>query len=139
MGIIKPPILVVEDDGVDVAKIKKALQQVNLTNPIYVVGNGSDALEWLRSSDFPQPGLILLDLNMPKMSGLEFLEQLRSDNSLKNIPVVVLTTSDEDTHKTQAFQAHVAGYIVKPVSEKTFMDALTAFGQYWMLNQLPRQ
>jgi len=90
------PILLVEDDEVDVLTMRRALRELAVANPLTVVGNGEEALEVLRNGANRRPALIFLDLNMPRMSGLEFLRQVRSDGCAAGIPIVVLTTSRQD-------------------------------------------
>ena len=136
-------ILLVEDDEVDVMNVKRAFKKSNISNPLYVAGNGLEALEMLRSPDGNPPRvpdarrLILLDLNMPKMGGLEFLNELRSDPELKAIPVIVLTTSDEDRDLVEAYNLNIAGYILKPVTFTKFASVITTLNQYWTLCEFP--
>ena len=135
-------ILLVEDDEVDVMNIKRAFKKSKISNPLYVAGNGLEGLEMLRSHD-GQPTvpdtrrLILLDLNMPKMNGLEFLQELRNDEELKRTPVIVLTTSDEDRDRIEAYNLNVAGYILKPVTFANFADVMLALNKYWTLCEMP--
>ena len=104
-------ILLVEDDEVDVMNVKRAFSKNNIKNDLYVAGNGVEALEMLRGSIVPLPRIIILDINMPKMNGIEFLKELRMDENLKNISVFVMTTSNEDSDKINAYNLNVAGYI----------------------------
>ena len=134
-------ILLVDDDEVDVMNVKRAFKKNNITNPLYVATNGLEALSILRGESidsFPQKRrLVLLDLNMPKMGGIEFLRELRADPDLKPIPVIVLTTSNEDSDKVEAYNFNVAGYILKPVTFSKFIDAVVALNNYWTLSELP--
>lgn len=113
-----------------------------ITNPLYVANNGLEALSMLRGEAGEKPPvpkhrrLILLDLNMPKMNGLEFLEVLRSDPDLQSIPVVVLTTSDEDRDRIEAYHYNVAGYILKPVTFSNFAEVMTTLNKYWTLCEM---
>ena len=116
------PILLVDDDPVDVMTVKRALRESRITNPLHVTSNGEDALGYLRRqgawsdpASSPRPGIILLDLNMPVMNGIEFLNVVKADDDLKRIPVIVLTTSREDEDRIASFDLSVAGYIIKPV------------------------
>jgi CheY-like chemotaxis protein len=136
-------ILLVEDDEVDVMNVKRAFKKYKITNPLYIAGNGLEALDMLRSQD-GQPSqvpdtrrLILLDLNMPKMNGLEFLCELRKDQGLKRTPVIVLTTSDEDKDRIEAYNLNVAGYILKPVTFGNFAEVMVALNKYWTLCEIP--
>ncbi|MEB3279191.1 MAG: response regulator [Lyngbya sp.] len=136
-------ILLVEDDEVDVMNVKRAFKKSNISNPLFVAENGLEALEMLRSHDGKPPQvpdarrLILLDLNMPKMGGLEFLNELRSDPDLKATPVIVLTTSDEDRDLVEAYNLNVAGYILKPVTFTKFASVITTLNKYWTLCEFP--
>ncbi|MEE9116732.1 MAG: response regulator [Thermoplasmata archaeon] len=132
-------ILLVEDDRVDALTVKRAFKELKVTNPVAVTGNGEEALEYLRNKDNKQPGIILLDLNMPKMNGLEFLDAAKKDNELKSIPVIVLTTSKEEQDKMESYSHSVAGYIIKPVDYKKFVEAMRTVRLYWTLNELPDQ
>lgn len=130
-------ILLVEDDEVDVMNVKRAFKKNNITNPLYVAGNGLEALDLLRSQAVPsERRLILLDLNMPKMGGLEFLHELRADPELKATPVIVLTTSDEDRDKVEAYNLNVAGYILKPVTFANFAEVMVTLNKYWTLCEM---
>jgi len=131
-------ILLVEDDEVDVMNVKRAFAKHNITNPLYVAGDGIEALEMLRSSDFPHGRrLVLLDLNMPRMNGIEFLREVRSDPQLAKTPIVVLTTSNDDRDKVDAYNLNVAGYLLKPVTFASFCDLMVALNKYWSLVELP--
>ncbi|HHP7231276.1 MAG TPA: response regulator [Xenococcaceae cyanobacterium] len=137
-------ILLVEDDEVDVMNVKRAFKKCQINNPLYVAGNGLEALAMLRPSEGNQEKLvptnrrlILLDLNMPKMNGLEFLQELRADAQLKYTPVIVLTTSDEDRDRVEAYNFNVAGYILKPVTFVKFAEAIDTLNRYWTLCEMP--
>jgi CheY-like chemotaxis protein len=101
-------ILLVEDDALDVMNVRRAFKQNKLTNPIHVAPNGLEALEVLRKGTLPTRHLVLLDLNMPKMNGIEFLRALRADPNLRTTSVVVLTTSNEDRDRIEAYKLNVA-------------------------------
>ena len=131
------PILLLEDDTVDVMTVKRAFKDLNITNELVHVTNGEEALEYLRNEDNARPCVIISDLNMPKMNGIEFMKVAKSDEKLKKIPVVVLTTSQEDRDKIDSFQLSVAGYIVKPVDYVKFVEAVRAINLYWTLSELP--
>jgi CheY-like chemotaxis protein len=136
-------ILLVEDDEVDVMNVKRAFNKYRITNPLYTAGNGIEALRMLKSQNGERPKvpqtrrLILLDLNMPKMNGLEFLHEIRNDELLKRTPVIVLTTSDEDKDRIEAYNLNVAGYILKPVTFVNFAEVMVALNKYWALCEMP--
>ena len=135
-------ILLVEDDEVDVMNVRRAFKKNNIMNPLFVAGNGLEALELLRgkSDDGKIPSerrLVLLDLNMPKMGGIEFLRELRADPDLRATPVVVLTTSNEERDRVEAYHLNVAGYIVKPVTLANFIETMATLNKYWMLSEFP--
>ena len=130
-------ILLVEDDEVDAIMTQRALNDLKVANKLVHKVNGQDALDYLRSQDNQKPCVILLDLNMPRMNGFEFLKIVKVDDALKRIPVVVLTTSDDDQNVVDSFNLHVAGYIVKPVDYKQFIEAMRTLDMYWTLSRLP--
>ncbi len=131
-------VLLVEDDEVDVMNVRRAFKKNNITNPLYLAGNGLEGLEMLRNNDIPEGRrLILLDLNMPKMNGIEFLRELRADPALNPTPVVVLTTSNDDRDRVEAYNLNVAGYILKPVTFGNFVEAMATLNKYWCLVEMP--
>lgn len=134
-------LLVEDDDPLDVMNVQRAFRKNNVANPLYVAGNGVEALEMLRGRRQPavprERRLILLDLNMPKMGGIEFLKELRADPDLHATTVVVLTTSDEDRDKVKAYDLNVAGYILKPVTLTAFVEIMATLNKYWSVNELP--
>ena len=139
------PILLVEDDLVDVKTVKRALQENRITNPLHVAGHGEEALDYLRHqgkyadvASSPRPGIIFLDLNMPVMNGIEFLKVIKADDELKRIPVLVMTTSHEESDRVESFGLGVAGYVIKPVDFIKFVEAVRVIDLYWTLSELPR-
>ena len=131
-------ILLVEDDQVDVMNVKRAFEKSHITNPLFVAGNGLEALEMLRGDLIPRDRrIVLLDLNMPRMTGIEFLRELRADESLRPTPVVVLTTSNDERDKVDAYQLNVAGYLLKPVTFSNFCEVMAALNRYWALVEMP--
>jgi CheY-like chemotaxis protein len=131
-------LVLVEDDDIDVMNVRRALERAHVTNPLFVAHNGVEALELLRGRSVPTDRrLVLLDLNMPRMNGIEFLRELRKDPSLRSTPVVVLTTSDDDRDKVQAYDLNVAGYLLKPVTFVNFVDVMAALNKYWALVEMP--
>ncbi|MFW6131211.1 MAG: response regulator [Candidatus Aminicenantaceae bacterium] len=131
------PILLVEDDQVDAMTVRRAFKDVHITNNLEVAGNGLEALDFLQNSNNPNPCIILLDLNMPKMNGIEFLKHIKKDDNLKIIPVVVLTTSEEEQDRVDSYNLGVAGYILKPVDYRKFLDVVKTIDLYWTLCILP--
>lgn len=131
------PILLVEDDSVDAMTIKRAFKDLKVLNPLVHTTNGEEALQYLRDKSNKKPCVILLDLNMPKMNGIEFLKVVKADDVLRKIPIVVLTTSKEESDIVDSFKLSVAGYIVKPVDYKKFVEAVRAIEVYWTLSELP--
>jgi CheY-like chemotaxis protein len=132
------PILLVEDDSVDVMMVKRALKDLNVTNLLVQMPNGKEAVEYLTGEGGNEkPCVILLDLNMPKMNGAELLKIVKADDVLKSIPVVVLTTSQEEQDVVESFKLSAAGYIVKPVDYKKFVEAMRTIDIYWTLSELP--
>jgi CheY-like chemotaxis protein len=131
------PILLVEDDQVDAITVKRALKEIKVTNRLDIVHDGEEALTFLKNAENENPGIILLDLNMPRMNGIEFLKIAKKDDSLKKIPVVVLTTSKEDQDKVDSFNLGVAGYMIKPVDYRKFVEVVKTIDMYWTLSELP--
>ncbi len=134
-------VLLVEDDEVDVMNVRRAFKKANIKNPIFTASNGYEALEILRdTSDTKMPAerrLVLLDLNMPKMGGIEFLQELRSDQKLRATPVVVMTTSNQDKDRLEAYNLNIAGYLLKPVTFASFTQLMATLNSYWMLCEMP--
>jgi CheY-like chemotaxis protein len=147
------PILLVEDDEVDVMTVRRAFKKNKITNPLLVASNGEEALACLRherregsvhdkydekknNKNTPRPGIILLDLNMPVMNGIEFLKAVKADSDLRRIPVIVLTTSREEEDRVRSFEKSVAGYIIKPVEFDKFTEAVKLIDLYWTLSEL---
>ncbi|MTI27289.1 response regulator [Fulvivirga kasyanovii] len=131
-------ILLVEDDEVDIRNVERAFKKNNISNPLHIARNGLEALNMLKGSNGvekldPTPKVILLDLNMPKMGGLEFLQTIRKDPDLKTTSVFVMTTSDEESDKFAAYNLNVAGYILKPLSFERFVKAVSILNHYWTL------
>ncbi len=134
-------ILLVDDDEVDVMNVQRAFRKNNILNPLYIAHNGLEALALLRGTNgekIPsERRLVLLDLNMPRMNGLEFLREVRNDADLHALTVIVLTTSDDERDKVEAYNLNVAGYILKPVTFGAFVEAMATLNKYWAINELP--
>ena len=135
-------ILLVEDDKVDVMNVQRSFKKAKIANPLFVAGNGLEALTILKneSATIQMPKtrrLVLLDLNMPQMGGIEFLKTLRQDPTLRRIPVIVLTTSDQERDRVEAYDLNVAGYLLKPVTFSNFAEVMSALNRYWTLCEIP--
>lgn len=137
MKVMNKPLLLVEDDQVDVMTIKRALREIHVVNPISHVENGEDGIAYLRDATKERPCLILLDLNMPVMNGIEFLQVIKQDDNLKRIPVIVLTTSEEQQDKVNSFNLGVAGYMAKPVDYRQFVEVMRSIDMYWTISEMP--
>ena len=129
-------ILLVEDDQVDVLTTRRALKEIQVTNPLVVCENGEEGLAWLRDNA-DVPCLVLLDLNMPVMNGIEFLEHVKRDARLRRIPTVVLTTSEEQEDKVRSFDLGIAGYMAKSVDYRRFVEIMRSIDLYWTMSELP--
>ena len=131
------PILLIEDDSIDVMTVKRALRDLDITNEVVHSVNGEEALKYLRNQSNEEPSVILLDLNMPRMNGIEFLEIIKADKVLRKIPVVVLTTSKNEKDVIESFELSVTGYMVKPADYKKFVETIRVINQYWAVSELP--
>jgi len=131
------PILLIEDDNVDVMTVERVLRELKIANQLVSTSNGEQALEYLRTNDNKKPCVILLDLNMPKMNGTEFLKIVKTDEALKKIPVVVLTTSGQQQDVVESFKLGAAGYMVKSVDYGKFVETIRTINLYWTLSELP--
>ncbi len=130
-------ILLVEDDELDIENVERAFRKNSIPNPLWVAVDGEEALRILRGPDYPKERrLVLLDLNLPRLSGIELLQEIRRDPKLHPLSVVVLTTSNEDRDRTEAYNLNVAGYLLKPVTFQSFVEMMSALSRYWMLTEL---
>ena len=134
-------ILLIDDDEIDRMNVKRAFTKLNINNPLHMAEDGVEGLAMLRGETnikiIPRPRMILLDINMPRMNGLEFLRELRADPDLQSISVFILTTSNEERDKVTAYNLNVAGYILKPLEPQHFIEAVSALKLYWNLIELP--
>ena len=130
-------ILLVEDDQIDVMMVQRALKELNVTNRLDVVQNGEEALEFLIDKGNGVPCIILLDLNMPKMNGIEFMKTARREGLLNKTPVIVLTKSQEEQDKVESFKLGVSGYMVKPMEYQQFVEVIRTISLYWTISELP--
>ena len=131
------PVLLVEDDTIDAMTVQRAFRDLKVTNSLAHTLNGEEALAYLTEEGNERPCVILLDLNMPKMNGLEFLRHIKADPELRKIPAIVLTTSNEERDIVASFKLSVAGYIVKPVDYQKFVEAVRTIDLYWTLSESP--
>ncbi len=133
------PILLVEDDSVDAMTVKRAMRDLHVTNSVMHSVNGEEAMKYLTDPDKEKPFVILLDLNMPKMSGIEFLKIIKTNAYLKMIPVIVLTTSKEKRDVFDSFELGAAGYMIKPVDYTKFVEVISTVMFYWNSSELPKE
>jgi len=131
------PILLVEDDTVDVMTVRRALKDIQVTSELVATGDGEQALAYLRDDGNAKPCVILLDLNMPKMNGTEFMQIVKADEALRRIPIIVLTTSNSDQDISKSFELGAAGYMLKSVDYKKFTQIIKTVDLYWTLSKLP--
>lgn len=135
-------VLLIEDDIIDIEGVKRAFEEKKIANPIWVAQDGIEGLEILRGENgkqrIPSPYLILLDINMPRMNGFEFLDEIRSDDKLKNSVVFMLTTSSDDEDMAHAYAKNIAGYIVKHTAGEGFLEAVSLLDHYWRVVELPK-
>jgi CheY-like chemotaxis protein len=135
--ITNKPILLVEDDRVDTMTVTRALKEIDVKNQVVHRENGEEALNYLKDATGDKPCIILLDLNMPIMNGIEFLRAVKNTETLRLIPVVVLTTSDEPQDKLNSFNLGVAGYMSKAVDYRQFVEIMRAIDSYWTISEMP--
>lgn len=139
-------ILIAEDSAADAEMAIDALREAKLANPIVHAEDGVEALDWLLSRGAHagrkdgNPSLVLLDIKMPRMDGLEVLKRMRSEESLKHVPVVILSSSREESDLARSWDLGVNAYVVKPVDVRQFFDAVQTLGQFWaVLNEAPAE
>lgn len=137
-------VLMAEDDEHDVIATKRAWKKHHIANPLYVVSNGEDCLDFLRQRGkyadpvtAPRPGILLLDIKMPKMDGLTVLKHIREDETLRHLPVVILTTSKAEEDRFRGYELGANAYIVKPVGFENFSEAVKTISLFWQLVELP--
>jgi CheY-like chemotaxis protein len=134
-------VLLVDDDDVDVAAVRRAFRKSKILNPVFVARDGLEALDMLRATNGAQrvdpPYVIILDLNMPRMDGLEFLAELRRDPDHHRAVVFVLTTSHQDQDRAASYDKNVAGYILKSEVGEGFLNVIKLLHSYWRVVLLP--
>ena len=126
--------MLIEDDMIEVMKLNRTISTLGMEHKIIEANNGEDALKMLRSQELPD--LILLDLNMPKLNGIEFLSILKADDQLKYLPTVILTTSNNEKDLKECFKIGVSGYILKPLKYDDYVEKINKVLSYWSLNEL---
>jgi CheY-like chemotaxis protein len=136
----KLKVLLVEDNPDDVTIVKRAMRKSDLKCDLYVASDGEEALDMLaRKGDFedtPRPDLILLDINLPKINGLEVLAKIKQDDQLKRIPVIVLTISEREEDMARAYDSGAASYMTKPVDSKDFERLIQTVQEYWRIARI---
>ena len=136
-------VLVVEDNPNDVAIIKRAMRKSDVTCELYFARDGAEALDFLyQQADFedaPRPDLILLDLNLPKIKGLEVLTKIKADEHLRRLPVIVLTISEREEDMVKAYDSGAASYMTKPVDSKDFERLIQTVQDYWQIARVPSE
>ncbi len=137
-------ILLVEDNPLDAELVTRAIRKQNIANPLYVAEDGAQALDvifcrgaYANRSTAPLPKVILLDLKLPKVSGLEVLKAIKGEEATRSIPVVIVSSSREDPDIKTAYALGANSYVVKPVSSDAFIDAMSKLGLYWLLVNQP--
>lgn len=130
-------LFLVEDDDIDAMTIERSLSKQRIRNTILRAHDGLEALELLKEGKVQKPYIILLDLQMPRMNGLEFLQEIRKDKNLTESVVFILTTSNDDKDLTAGYENHVAGYFVKDATGPLFIDLVKALDHYWKIVHLP--
>ncbi len=139
-------ILMAEDDEHDIVATKRAWKKHHIANPLYIVNDGEECLDFLRRrgkyaepTTAPRPGILLLDIKMPKMDGLAVLREIRADKELRLLPVVILTTSRAEEDRLKSYDLGVNAYIVKPVGFDNFSEAVRTISLFWQLVELPKE
>ena len=137
-------VLMAEDNEHDIIATKRAWKKNNILNPLHIVNNGEECMDYLRQQgkykepdSAPQPSNLLIDIKMPKMDGLAVLKQIREDQELCRLPVIILTTSKDEEDKIRGYDLGVNAYIYKPVGFQSFSDAVKAINLFWELVELP--
>ncbi len=139
-------VLLAEDDEHDVVAVRRAWKKYHVANPLYVVNDGEDCLDFLHQrgkysepGSAPRPGILLLDINMPKLDGLSVLKSIREDAKLHRLPVIVLTTSKAEEDRLKSYDLGANAYIVKPVGFENFSRAVRTISLFWQLVELPEK
>ncbi len=129
-------VLFIEDDMIETMKLQRATSKFQTKHRIIEAKNGEEALEILKGESLPD--IVLLDLNMPRMSGIEFLSQIKADEKLKYLPIIILTTSENRVDLLKCFEIGIAGYIIKPLKYEDYESKLKKIFDYWEISELIR-
>ena len=130
-------VLLIEDDMIEVMKLNRAISSLKLPHKIIEANNGEEALELLQEKD-NIPDIILLDLNMPKINGIEFLTILKNDETLKYVPTIILTTSSNERDLIACYEIGIAGYVLKPLKYEEYVSKIEKLLEYWSINELKK-
>ena len=131
---VKRAILIVEDDKVDAMSIKRAFKDVDITSRLDIVSNGEEAMTYINSKEKANPGIVFLDLNMPKMNGIDFLKIVNAKSMLHNIPIIVMSTSDIKQENEECFRLNAEGYMVKPIDYNEFVELIKTINVFWPMS-----
>jgi len=139
-------VLMAEDDEHDILAVRRAWKKRNLTNPLYIVNDGEECLDYLHrrgkyseQGTAPRPGIVLLDIKMPKMDGLAVLEYIRKSDEFRRLPVIILTTSKDEQDRLKSYDLLANAYIIKPIGFDNFSEAVNTINLFWELVQLPEE
>ncbi len=137
-------LMLVDDDEIDIKDLQRTFKKNKINNPLHVATNGVEALNKLLGQNGekklkPTPQIIILDINMPKMNGIEFMQNIRTNKKLKSLLIFILTTSNNEKDKIDAYNLNVAGYIVKPFQISDFMEIISSLHHYWNLLEFPNK
>ena len=131
-------ILLIEDDAIEVMKLNRAMSSLQLKHSVTEANNGEEALKLLERIE-RLPDIILLDLNMPKLSGIEFLKVLKSNDALKHIPTIILTTSNNNRDLLECYKIGISGYVIKPLKYEDYVSKIEKLLAYWSVNELIKE
>ena len=133
------PIMLIDDDRLDTITLQRAFVDLGIPNDIINMSSGKDAMQYLLCKENGEPSIILLDLNMPQMGGIEFLKVIKAEEQLRKIPVIIMSTSNYEEEVVEVFKLGAAGYILKTTDYKKFMESVNIIDQYWSLCKLPTE
>ncbi len=133
------PILLVDDDSTDAMLFNRAIENLKITNPVIHSATCREGLDYLRNPDNKKPWIVITDLNMPQMNGLELLMAIKADDALKHTIVIVLSGSGDERDVDESFRLGAAGYMVKPLDHKMLIEMISTIHAYWTLSELPHE